>query len=147
MGAHSTPPTATHCRCWRRTGPVDALLDVVARWADAVRHLGLPAWKLVRAEVFPPEDLERQFREAKGNEISVGGPEPAPGLDGDDEISHQLLHQPFPTRSPGFSVATRSSINLNLETIGRASWPSWPRAWMASMWSTDRSVGRPGTTS
>ena len=37
--------------------PMAALLDVVARWTDAVHTLPLPVWPLVRAEVFAPEEI------------------------------------------------------------------------------------------
>ncbi len=75
-------------------GPVDALLDVVARWADGVGRLGLPAWKLVRTEVFTPEDLEREFECAEREAITVQPPEVYSGPD-DDEIGHELLYRAF----------------------------------------------------
>lgn len=75
-------------------GPVDALLDVVARWADGVRRLGLPAWKLVRTEVFTPEDLKREFESAEREVIGVQPPEVHSGPD-HDEIGHELLYRAF----------------------------------------------------
>lgn len=77
-------------------GPVDALLDVVGRWAAGVRRLGLPTWKLVRTEVFTPEDLEREFEDAKREEIAVQPPELYSGPHHDD-IGHELLYRAFPT--------------------------------------------------
>ena len=75
-------------------GPVDALVDVVARWADGVRRLGLPAWRLVRTEVFTPEDLEREFDSAERDPIGVQRPEDDFGP-AHDEIGHELLHRAF----------------------------------------------------
>jgi diguanylate cyclase (GGDEF)-like protein/PAS domain S-box-containing protein len=48
--------------------PTAVLRDVVSRWTTAVRHLELPAWKLVRAEVFTVAELERQLDSASGDE-------------------------------------------------------------------------------
>ena len=42
-------------------GPMEALLAVVARWAEAAHHLGLPGSRLIRTEVCTPEELEREF--------------------------------------------------------------------------------------
>lgn len=41
--------------------PVEALADVISRWAAAVQLLDLPAWKLVRTEVLDPAELEREL--------------------------------------------------------------------------------------
>ena len=51
--------------------PPEALMDVVARWTAAVRELQLPTWKLVRIEVFTPDDLQREWEGAEREEIVV----------------------------------------------------------------------------
>lgn len=75
--------------------PIEALLDVAVRWADAVRRLGLPAWKLVRTEVFTPEDLERELEMADRQAIAVQLPEGDSRPDGQDDIGHELLRRAF----------------------------------------------------
>jgi PAS domain S-box-containing protein/diguanylate cyclase (GGDEF)-like protein len=69
-------------------GPVEALLEVVARWAAAVHDLGLPPSRLIRTEVFTPEDLDREFeesdREWPRREPRVAAPRPAAGDDSDE---------------------------------------------------------------
>jgi len=54
---HSEDRYAVQVSAWG-SSPVDALNDVLSRWAHAVRQLDLPSWKLVRIEVFTPEELE-----------------------------------------------------------------------------------------
>jgi GGDEF domain-containing protein len=70
--------------------PIAALLDVVARWNDAVRTLALPVWPLVRVEVFTPEEIfgeggsesdERVMSWAQGCEVLPTG----------DPVSEELL--------------------------------------------------------
>lgn len=76
-------------------GPIDALTEVVSRWATAVRQLDLPAWKLVRAEVFTLAELERQFDSAQRAEVVLDLPGPgSPPLELDDP-GHELLRHAF----------------------------------------------------
>ncbi len=51
------------------SGPAEALVDVLSRWSDAARRLDLPVWKLVRTEVFTPEELEREYDGARRDAI------------------------------------------------------------------------------
>src|SRR5688572_14177617 len=46
--------------------PAQALADVLARWAETVRELGLPAWKVVRTEVITPAELQSDLNQATG---------------------------------------------------------------------------------
>ena len=59
-------------------GPVEALSDVIARWEDTVQRLDLPAWSLVRAEVFTPDELMRDLEAAEHGEVGVLLPRPTP---------------------------------------------------------------------
>ena len=77
------------------TPPVEALFDVLARWADAVGQLGLPAWKLVRVEVFTPEELEREFEKADDGDAGVHPPEPEANPEEHDDAGHELLRRAF----------------------------------------------------
>ena len=45
------------------SGPAEALVSVLCSWADALRELDLPAWKVVRTEVLTPGELERDQRD------------------------------------------------------------------------------------
>ena len=68
--------------------PADALAGVLSRWADAVRRLGLPVWRVVRTEVLTPEELERDlvshYQLALGTH-RIGGGDPG----------HELLRSAF----------------------------------------------------
>ena len=79
----------------RGAGPLDALSDVVGRWADAVRRLGLPAWDLVRTEVFTPEELEREFEGVQSATISIQRAEPEADRAPSDDAGHELLQRAF----------------------------------------------------
>jgi len=52
-------------------GPADVLVDVLSRWGAIVRRLGLPCWKVVRTEVFTPEELNQEFQDVQQDETSV----------------------------------------------------------------------------
>lgn len=41
--------------------PAVALSAALLRWKDALRHSGLPEWRLVRAELVTPQELEREI--------------------------------------------------------------------------------------
>lgn len=75
--------------------PVEVLADVVRRWADSLRHLGLPAWDLVRTEVFTPEDLELELERADLGETSTERPELDQAPVEHDEIGQELLRRAF----------------------------------------------------
>lgn len=76
-------------------GPIEALSEVLGRWANAIGHLGLPAWELVRIEAFTPEELDRELETAHGEEIASRRPEPDGRPDDQDEIGRELLHRAF----------------------------------------------------
>jgi diguanylate cyclase (GGDEF)-like protein len=77
------------------TYPADVLVDVLARWGDAVRQLGLPVWDIVRAEVFTPEDLDRELQKAHGEDIPVFRSAVERARAQSDAIGQQLLHEAF----------------------------------------------------
>ena len=65
---HSQDRYAVQVTAWG-AGPVDALNDVLSRWAQAVRQLDLPSWNLVRLEVFTPEELEAAWNGRHRSEV------------------------------------------------------------------------------
>ena len=75
--------------------PIDALTEVVSRWATAVRQLDLPAWKLVRAEVFTLAELERQFDSAQRDEVVPDLPVPGSPRKELDDPGRELLRHAF----------------------------------------------------
>ena len=76
-------------------GPAEALVDVVSRWADAVRRLDLPARKIVRVELLTPDELETDLSSADGEDSVLPG-EPAQGdHDEHEDVGRQLLRQVF----------------------------------------------------
>lgn len=96
-------------------GPLDALSEVVARWADAVRRLGLPAWDLVRTEVFTPEELEREFDGVQTATISIQRPEPAPHGEPYDDAGHELLQRAF--SDPLTGLPDRHAFEHRLQAV------------------------------
>lgn len=75
-------------------GPVDALLDVVARWSAAARRLGLPPSRLVRTEVCTPEELDREFEESDRGWFPQQASRRA-GDDGGDELLRRAFSDPL----------------------------------------------------
>ncbi len=75
--------------------PVAALLDVVARWSNALSHLQLPAWDLVRTEVFTPEELKRELETAHRRDVGVERPEADGSPEDHDQVGHDLLDRAF----------------------------------------------------
>ena len=75
--------------------PAEALIDVLARWADAVRQLGLPNWPLVRTEVLTPEELERDLENQHRDVTPFGGSSLPTADPGGDDHSHELLRRAF----------------------------------------------------
>lgn len=51
------------------SSPAEALADVLSRWAEAVRRLELPPWKVVRTEVLTFVELKQELEEAQRREI------------------------------------------------------------------------------
>ena len=95
--------------------PIDALTEVVSRWAMAVRELDLPAWKLVRAEVFTLAELERQFARAQEAEAVPDLPLPSsPPLELDDS-GHELLRHAFSDTVTG--LLGRAAFVLHLDQV------------------------------
>jgi hypothetical protein len=84
-------------------GPVDALWEVVAHWADSVRALGLPAWDLVRTEAFTQGDLEREIECAQRRELTAHAPRGRPRPRGAPRGGHRASAPGvlgFPHRAP-----------------------------------------------
>ncbi|HUR22814.1 MAG TPA: PAS domain S-box protein [Acidimicrobiales bacterium] len=75
-------------------GPIEALLTVVARWATAVRDLGLPPSRLVRTEVCTPEELDREFEESERESPPREPWSAAPRLCAGD-VGDELLRRAF----------------------------------------------------
>jgi diguanylate cyclase (GGDEF)-like protein len=75
--------------------PAGALSAALLRWQDALRHSGLPEWKLVRAELVTPQELERQIV-AGELEGDVGAPAPRhtdrPSVAAEDDLLRRALH-------------------------------------------------------
>ena len=94
-------------------GPVEALFDVVSRWRDAVGSLELPAWKLVRTEVFRPEELERELEAARRQETAHRPSSTDPRRD--DDVGHELLRQAF--SDPLTGLLGREAFGHRLEAV------------------------------
>lgn len=75
--------------------PVDALEQVAASWSDLVARLALPSWKLVRAEVFTPEELEREYEPTATATTPVSCPGAGRMLPEDYVVSEELLRRAF----------------------------------------------------
>ena len=75
--------------------PIDALLNMVARWRNACQGIELPTGTLVRTEVFTVEDLERELAMA---DSEVARPDPLQRefpSDTDDRAGDELLRRAF----------------------------------------------------
>lgn len=70
--------------------PIAALLDVVARWKNAVRALALPVWPLVRAEVFTAEENHAEAA-WEDDESVMSCPRGCEVVPAGDPISEELL--------------------------------------------------------
>lgn len=100
-GAHGA---ALHCAeryalqvTARAATPDEALAGVLARWANALSELGFPAWRVARAEVLTPEELQHDL-EGKGTRPgSTLAPAATSAInwDGDDELARELLRRAF----------------------------------------------------
>lgn len=101
------------------SSPGDALIDVLARWVDAVRRLGLPLWKVVRTEVLTPEELEEELRDAHASEAGRTPPSPDPVHDR-DEVGHELLRQAFSDPLTGLVGRAAFSHRLDAALVGAA---------------------------
>lgn len=100
-------------------GPVEGIFDVVSRWTDAVGHLNLPAWGLVRAEVLRPEELQREF-ECAHREATAFQPASAnPGREDDDDVGHALLRQAF--SDPLTGLLSREALSHRVDAALSAS--------------------------
>lgn len=93
--------------------PVEVLADVVRRWADALRHLRLPAWDLVRTEVFTPEDLELEFERVDLAATSTHHLEFDRGPVEHDEVGLELLRRAF--SDPLTGLLDRQAFGHRLE--------------------------------
>ncbi|HVL05589.1 MAG TPA: PAS domain S-box protein [Acidimicrobiales bacterium] len=77
-------------------GPVEALLDVVARWSAAARGLGLPPSRLIRTEVCTPDELDREFEESdRGWFPHQPPPAPSGVRDDGDELLRRAFSDPL----------------------------------------------------
>lgn len=77
------------------TSPAVALSAVLLRWKDALRHSGLPEWKLVRAELVTPQELEREIvaGELEGLvEPTARQPKERPSVAAEDDLLRRALH-------------------------------------------------------
>lgn len=74
--------------------PGEALIDVLVRWADAVRKLGLPTWEVVRTEVLTPEELERD-QKSHLRDATPYGASPGTADRGGDDPGHELVRRAF----------------------------------------------------
>src|SRR5947208_1969936 len=97
------------------TRPIDAIDRGLTRWDDAVTTLGLPRWELVRAEVFTPEELEREF-EQKSTEgaftvVAVG--DVSDGAGAADAAADELLRGVF--RDPLTGLGREDALRARLE--------------------------------
>ena len=97
--------------------PVEALFDAVARWSDAVRQMGLAAWKLVRTEVFTPEDLQREFERAECQEMGAHPSDASLGSDDWSEAGYELLRRAF--ADPLTGLLGHQAFDHRLETALR----------------------------
>jgi hypothetical protein len=88
----------------RTTGsnPGEALVGVLCRWSKAVPELDLPPWKVVRAEVLTPEELQSDLEEARRGHARVSRALPEPGRADDGETGDHLLRDgPGTAEAPG----------------------------------------------
>ncbi|HEV3401339.1 MAG TPA: hypothetical protein VG078_05915 [Acidimicrobiales bacterium] len=53
------------------TSPEAALVTALSRWRQAVGQLDLPEWRLVRAEIKSPAELEAEHRSEAENEVRL----------------------------------------------------------------------------
>lgn len=77
--------------------PQEALATALGLWSDALGRVGLPAWRLVRAEIMTPEEFERDLATAEcavpTGELSTRAM--ASGGDPDsDDLLRRALHDP-----------------------------------------------------
>lgn len=93
--------------------PGQALIGVLARWADAVRELGLPNWQVVRTEVLTPEELERDL-ESSADVMPLGRPLLETAERGEDDHGHELLRRAFSDPLTGPLAERRSSTGSRL---------------------------------
>ncbi|MDQ3979850.1 MAG: diguanylate cyclase, partial [Actinomycetota bacterium] len=107
----------------RRPGsrPTDALDRALTQWEDAVSALGLAPWELVRAEVFAPDELERELGDAGGGgtRAVVAFTEKSDGPDEDEAEADELLDSIF--RDPLTGLADEDGLRSRLPpALGRA---------------------------
>ena len=97
------------------TRPIDAVDRGLSRWDDAVTALDLPRWKLVRAEVFTPEELEREL-EHRGTEgaLTVLASGDGSGEAGASELAaDELLQGIF--RDPLTGLGSENAMRARLD--------------------------------
>lgn len=73
--------------------PGEALSDVLSRWTDAARRLGLPRWEVIRTEVLTPQELERDFQIYESGE-AITSSSPIVDRSG-DLLGRELLRRAF----------------------------------------------------
>ena len=77
------------------SGPLEALSDVLGRWAETVVQLDLPTGRVVRTEVLTPEELARDFEGAGWKETAPRQSGPLPPEDSGTELLRQALSDPL----------------------------------------------------
>ncbi len=99
------------------SSPAEALVDVLRRWADAVRQLGLPPWEIVRTEVCTPEEFECEFQSGASDDNPVARPRPDPQSQ-DDDIGAQLLREAFSDPLTGLIGSEAFAHRLDVSLAG-----------------------------
>src|SRR5439155_5289934 len=97
------------------TRPIDAIDRGLTQWDDAVTVLGLPRWALVRAEVFTPEELEREVEHesAEGAFTVVARSEGSDDVGAPDVAADELLKGIF--RDPLTGLGSENAMRARLD--------------------------------
>jgi diguanylate cyclase (GGDEF)-like protein len=74
------------------SNPAEALFGALCRWADAVRHLRLPASEIVRTEVLTPEELKRELQHPALDATPI---RPSAMTETEDHLGQELLLRAF----------------------------------------------------
>ena len=98
--------------------PAEALHGVMSRWSHLVGELGLPAWEMVRTEVFTPEELARELESIDGDDPVSPWASPSPfvsnhGLERENDLGRELLRRAF--SDPLTGLLSREALEHRLE--------------------------------
>lgn len=72
--------------------PAVALSATLLRWKDALRHSGLPEWRLVRAELVTSQELEREIVVGELADAPTRRREDRPSIAAEDDLLRRALH-------------------------------------------------------